>query len=387
MNGHATSAGYQLILRPEFLAPNAARNLGLAQARSKYVVFLDNDVVVEPGWLAALVRCAEEESADVVTPLVLIGEPWERNLHSLGGALIVEQEGVKIKIRERHHVRPIKLQENAKPLTRQPSDYAEFHCALVRRSIFDQIGPLDEKILGAAEHIDLALHLRSIGARGFAEPAAVVSYLPTEYTLGDLANYARRWCDEWFEQTMDHLASKWNLSPASALLTDYRSSHEQLRARCLLPREPRAEQPPKGARNVAQTIVQLLDQLEGLGYRHEEIVEVRDAYLVATELFSGSFRSSGRTFLAHLVGTAGILASIGSNSTLVAAAVLHAAYTQAPFPHDAGGSVDAMRRWLRRRVGDGIGLWSSPTVISGDRTWRRFPRRWISCRLCMRTPS
>ena len=34
--------------------------LGLERATTLYVAFLDNDVVVEPGWLEALVRCAEE---------------------------------------------------------------------------------------------------------------------------------------------------------------------------------------------------------------------------------------------------------------------------------------------------------------------------------------
>src|SRR5262245_51872762 len=67
--------GFQLILRPRFLAPNVARNLGLAMADTRYVAFLDNDVVVEPGWLAELVRCAEEEAADLVGPLCLAGEP------------------------------------------------------------------------------------------------------------------------------------------------------------------------------------------------------------------------------------------------------------------------------------------------------------------------
>src|SRR3954451_1752409 len=46
---------YELILKPDFLAPNVARNLGLARAKGDYVVFLDNDVVVEPGWLEALI--------------------------------------------------------------------------------------------------------------------------------------------------------------------------------------------------------------------------------------------------------------------------------------------------------------------------------------------
>src|SRR5438477_4181371 len=89
---------YDLILAPNFLIPNVARNLGLARADSKYVVFLDNDVVVEPGWLDALITCAEEEEADLVGPLCLIGEPFERTLHSLGGKLIIapEKDGINL---------------------------------------------------------------------------------------------------------------------------------------------------------------------------------------------------------------------------------------------------------------------------------------------------
>ena len=74
---------------------------------------------------------------------------------------------------------PICLRTSPRRLVRLESDYAEFHCCLVRRSVFERIGPADTQILGAAEHIDLALHLRAIGGRGFAEPEAVVSYLPS----------------------------------------------------------------------------------------------------------------------------------------------------------------------------------------------------------------
>jgi cellulose synthase/poly-beta-1,6-N-acetylglucosamine synthase-like glycosyltransferase len=45
----------RLISTERFMAPNEARNLAAASARSKYIAFVDNDVLVSPGWLEALV--------------------------------------------------------------------------------------------------------------------------------------------------------------------------------------------------------------------------------------------------------------------------------------------------------------------------------------------
>jgi hypothetical protein len=345
--------GYELILRPDYLAPNPSRNLGLAQANTRYVVFIENDVVVEPGWLGALLRCAEQEQADIVSPLCLIGDPADRNVHSFGGVLLLENGAGTTLLREQHHCGPICLRTDPRRLSRMASDYSEFHCALLRRSVFERLGPLDEQILGAAEHIDLALHLRALGCRGFAEPDAVVSYLPQAYTLADLDTYAVRWSDAWYFPTMQHLGKKWNLSAGSALFHDYFSSFREIRERCLLREEGPAASAPRGPERLrpAQTIVQLLDQMQALGYPLESVLKVRDAYGISGELAPGCFRASGRTFLAHLVGTASITAAFGANAAVIAAALLHAAYASGQFPNGFGESTAAMRRWLRRRVG------------------------------------
>ena len=47
--------GFRLIPAAGYLAPNQARNLGIREAHTKYTVFLDNDALVSPGWLEALV--------------------------------------------------------------------------------------------------------------------------------------------------------------------------------------------------------------------------------------------------------------------------------------------------------------------------------------------
>src|SRR5271166_3823226 len=51
---------FDLVRLEHYLSPNEARNVGFAKVETKYAVFLDNDVIVAPGWLRGLVRCAEE---------------------------------------------------------------------------------------------------------------------------------------------------------------------------------------------------------------------------------------------------------------------------------------------------------------------------------------
>jgi GT2 family glycosyltransferase len=63
--------GFALVRTDEFLIPNQARNLVLDHVNTEYVVFVDNDILVAPGWLDALVRCADETGAWAVGPLTL----------------------------------------------------------------------------------------------------------------------------------------------------------------------------------------------------------------------------------------------------------------------------------------------------------------------------
>ena len=59
----------------------------------------------------------------------------------------------------------------------------------------------------------------------------------------------------------------------------------------------------------AQTNLQLLSQMQDAGYAAAEVDRVRAAYAAVLPLFAAHFRGSGKPFLAHLVGTASILAT------------------------------------------------------------------------------
>lgn len=101
----------------------------------------------------------------------------------------------------------------------------------------------------------------------------------------------------------------------------------------------------------AQTNIQLFNQLRFAGYLEADISYICDIYDSALQVFAGRFRGSGKPFLAHLVGTASILATLQASVNVVAAALLHAAYIDGEYGTDHRGMTDAKRDLVRCIVG------------------------------------
>ena len=98
----------------------------------------------------------------------------------------------------------------------------------------------------------------------------------------------------------------------------------------------------------AQTNLQLFNQLRRDGYSKTDRDLVRDAYELAMVLFSGRFQPSGKPFIAHVVGTASILASLQLPIAVVAAGLLHNVYEQGDFGDGRKWISTARRRRIRR---------------------------------------
>jgi GT2 family glycosyltransferase len=191
--------GFTLLSSPHYLSPNQARNLAIGHVKTKFVVFLDNDVIVSNGWLEALLECAESTGAWLVGPLYLTGETEQQLIHMAGGSLHWGHSYVDTTIA-------------ALPcaLARKTVSFLEFHCLLARTEVFDRLGPLDEELTSIHEHIDISMKVRSAGGIVYLEPASVISYLaPPPFEPSDLPFYMLRWSDFWNWKSVSHFADKW----------------------------------------------------------------------------------------------------------------------------------------------------------------------------------
>lgn len=209
----ARENNFEVIRTDYYLYPNQARNLGLAQVKTKYVVFVDNDVIVSPGWLNALVNCAEETGATVVGPLMCQEKPLHEIVHFAGGESHIWTDNTgRRRLREKMYKQGQKVAELRDQLQRQETELAEFHCVLIRTEIFKQVGSLDEAMLNTKEHLDLCMSVRQAGGTVYFEPASIVTYVIEPPQLTDLHYYMLRWSDAWTLSSLHRLRDKWNLA-------------------------------------------------------------------------------------------------------------------------------------------------------------------------------
>ena len=234
LKAQAREKQFKLIRTEHYLSPNRARNLGLQEVKSKYVVFYDNDVVVTPGWLNKLVQCAEEKDAAVVGPLTCIGKPEHQVIHNAGGVIHfaspVEDETTKRRLIKGTYLAGKPVAHVRDQLHQVQCEYVEFHCVLVRTEVFAKIGPLDEKLLSTREHLDFCLSVAQAGGTIYCERESVI----TTDTLGigkdkeaikavagfvqipgfewsDIPYFMLRWSNAWNLASLNQFCAKWNL--------------------------------------------------------------------------------------------------------------------------------------------------------------------------------
>jgi len=214
--------GFRVVSTERYLSPNQARNLALPEVRTRYAVFVDNDIIVTPGWLEKLVACAEETGAWVAGPLYCIGTPEHERVHMAGGLAHIEESSEGRTLVEEHRFQNQPLAACRADLKRAPCEMVEFHTMLVRMDAFQKLGPLDEALLASREHIDFCLSVRGAGGEVYFEPDSLLTYVPPPpFHWSDVPFYLLRWSDGWAAPTYEHFNEKWKLTDDPTHLLRY----------------------------------------------------------------------------------------------------------------------------------------------------------------------
>lgn len=220
------------------LSPNQARNLALGFVDTDYVLFVDYETELRNDAIVRLLACAQATDASIVGPTYLQRRGSRVSVHMAGADGRIVDDGHGRRLHEAHHLMGAAPDALAN-MRAAPTEQVEFHCMLVRRDVFDVVGPLDEGLLSILEHTDLCLSVRERGGSVWLEPDAVVSYAPPRWpSAADRGYWLVRWSDEWTRASLARFAEKWDLAdsdPSSDAYLAFGTKHRRWCYRPYLP--------------------------------------------------------------------------------------------------------------------------------------------------------
>jgi GT2 family glycosyltransferase len=172
----------------------AANNIGLQRAQdSEFIVLLNNDTIVPAGWLARLLRYARMPEIGIVGPVT----------NFAGNEAMIEVPYIDIKDIDRF------AHEVARKSSGKIFDIPmlAMYCVAMRKEVFDEIGPLDERFsIGMFEDDDYSERVRLAGYRVVcAEDVFVHHYGKISFNKLSQAEYQRL-----FKQNKRLFEDKWN---------------------------------------------------------------------------------------------------------------------------------------------------------------------------------
>jgi GT2 family glycosyltransferase/glycosyltransferase involved in cell wall biosynthesis len=157
----------RLLINPDNLGFAKACNQGAHVARGDYLVFLNNDTIVQPGWLTALTRQLEEKE-----DIGIVGGKLLYPNGSIQHAGVVFDERKKVghiyRGFHRNHPAVNKIRE---------FQAVTGACLIIRKPLFFAIGGFDEGYQNGFEDLDLCLRIRKLGYKIVYTPKCEIYHL------------------------------------------------------------------------------------------------------------------------------------------------------------------------------------------------------------------
>jgi GT2 family glycosyltransferase/SAM-dependent methyltransferase len=160
--------GARIVRNEQNLGYIRSVNRGASFARGRWLVIFNNDTEVRPGWLTAMLDCAESaEDVGVVTPKFLYPDG---SLNEAGGIIWRDGTGVNYGRGDRP--------EHFQYEYRRETDYGSAAALMVSSKLWKATGGFDERYLPMYyEDTDLCFEARERGLRVLYEPEAVVVHI------------------------------------------------------------------------------------------------------------------------------------------------------------------------------------------------------------------
>jgi len=172
------------------------RNLGYAKtnniaaklAKSRYLGFLNNDLLFEPGWLESMLAVIDD-------PLLNAGIVG--NLQYRVADKVLDHAGVVLMpCGKFDHIREAPV-SGSKPI---PVYVATGACMVMLRSDFEEVGGFDEVFINGCEDIDLCLNIRHLGKQIYVAPnSQILHHVSLSRSRTSLQN----------EKNSQYLYAKW----------------------------------------------------------------------------------------------------------------------------------------------------------------------------------
>jgi O-antigen biosynthesis protein len=167
-------------------------NVGAQLATGRYLLFLNNDTIVQPGWLDAMVRVIErDERVGIVGIKQLF--PYTNRIHHTGIIFTAD--------RRPQHIYP--HADASVPFVNKQREYQAVtgSCLLIPRDLFVECGMFDEGYKNGYEDIDLCLTVRDRGRKvvcctdRFIYHYGQITETRTADDDANLARFMARWGD------------------------------------------------------------------------------------------------------------------------------------------------------------------------------------------------